>query len=108
VEGISILDDRLETKKSYQYFVIRIDEKQFGVSRDFVHEEFKKYNVFTRKYFYPLCSDYTCYRQLPSSTSDNLPVANKVVKKVLSMPFYGGLSDDDVIKICNILKSFKK
>lgn len=108
VEGISILDDRLETKKSYQYFVIRIDERQFGESRDFVHQEFKKYNVFTRKYFYPLCSDYTCYRHLPSSTIANLPVANKVVKEVLSMPFYGGLSEDDVIKMCNILKGFKK
>lgn len=107
VDGISILDDRSDTKKSYQYFVIRIDEKHFGKSRDFVHQEFKKYNVFTRKYFYPLCSDYTCYRQLPSSTSDNLPVANKVVKEVLSMPFYGGLSEDDVKKICNILISFK-
>lgn len=107
VEGISILDDRSETNKSYQYFVIRIDEKQFGKSRDFVHQEFKKYNVFTRKYFYPLCSDYTCYRHLPSATTANLPVANKVVKEVLSMPFYGGLSEVDVKKICNILISFK-
>lgn len=106
IDGISILDERSDTN-SYQYFVIRIDEKLFGKSRDFIHEEFKKYNVFTRKYFYPLCSDYTCYRHLPSSTIDNLPVANKVVKEVLSMPFYGGLSEDDVEKICNILISFK-
>lgn len=106
IDGISILDERSDTN-SYQYFVIRINEKLFGKSRDFIHEEFKKYNVFTRKYFYPLCSDYTCYRHLPSSTIDNLPVANKVVKEVLSMPFYGGLSEDDVEKICNILISFK-
>jgi len=107
IEGISILDDMPNVKNSYQYFVIRIDEKQFGRSRDFVHQEFKKYNVFTRKYFYPLCSDYTCYRQLPSATIANLPVANKIVKEVLAMPFYGGLSEDDVKKICDILISFK-
>lgn len=106
IDGISILDERSDTN-SYQYFVIRVDEKLFGKSRDFIHEEFKKYNVFTRKYFYPLCSDYTCYRHLPFSTIDNLPVANKVVKEVLSMPFYGGLSEGDVEKICNILISFK-
>lgn len=108
IKGISFLDYSSNTNNSHQYLVIRIDEKLFGRSRDFVHQEFKKYNVLTRKYFYPLCSDYTCYRQLPSSTIENLPVANEVVKEVLSMPFYGGLSEDDVIKICNILKSLNK
>jgi dTDP-4-amino-4,6-dideoxygalactose transaminase len=73
-----------------------------------VYERFKQYNVFTRKYFYPLCSNYTCYRQLPSSDPGNLPVAHDVVQEVLSMPLYGGLSLADVGRICAILKSFKK
>ncbi len=73
----------------------------------FVYEQFKKYNIFTRKYFYPLCSEYSHYRDLSSSRKTNLPVAHKVVKEVLSMPFYGGLSVDDIEKICNILKSFR-
>lgn len=111
VEGISICNDNSDDvsgfKPSYQYLVIRIDEKCFGKSRDYVYEEFKKYNVFTRKYFYPLCSDYTCYRQLPSSLPANLPIAHKVVKEVLCMPFYGGLSVEDVERICTILKSFR-
>jgi dTDP-4-amino-4,6-dideoxygalactose transaminase len=94
-------------KNSYQYFVIRIDETLFGKSRDYVHHKLQDYNVFTRKYFYPLCSDYTCYKHLPSSAASNLPTARKVVKEVLSMPLYGGLSCDDVENICAILKSFK-
>lgn len=112
IEGITIVnyndDIQLKIKPSYQYFVIRIDEGTFGQSRDYVYNEYKKYNVFTRKYFYPLCSDYACYRALPSSAASNLPIANKIVKEVLCLPFYGGLSEDDVIKICNILKRFKK
>lgn len=111
VEGIcfcsSAYDNAPDIKSSYQYLVIRIDEKLFGKSRDYVYEEFKKYNIFTRKYFYPLCSDYTCYRQLPSSSSANLPIAHKVVKEVLCVPFYGGLSVGDVERICTILKSFR-
>lgn len=112
VEGISfgnnISNSSLDFKPSYQYLIIRIDENQFGKSRDYVYKEFKKYNVFTRKYFYPLCSDYPCYHQLPSSSPANLPVAQKVVKEVLCMPFYGGLSVSDIERICNILKSFQK
>lgn len=109
VGGISyLLGDMKNVKNNFQYFVIRIDKKIFGSSRDYVHQEFKKYNVFTRRYFFPLCSEYACYRDLPSSNPNNLPVANKVANQVLSLPFYGGLSVDDVEKICAILKSFRR
>lgn len=107
-EGISFaVNDKPEIKNSYQYFVIRINEKAFGASRNHIYQEFKKYNVFTRKYFYPLCSDYACYKDIPSSSRANLPIAQKVSQEVLSMPFYGGLTVKDVDKICGILKSFR-
>lgn len=109
VEGLKLMPAIAENvKRNYQYYVIRIDEKIFGRSRDEVYEEFKNFNVYTRKYFHPLCSDYTCYRQLNSARAENLPVANIVGKQVLSMPMYGALSEDDIRKICAILKFFKR
>ncbi len=102
VEGITHMQDIPGVRSNYQYFVIRIGET-FGMSRDAVYERFKHYNVFTRKYYSPLCSDFTCYRQLPSSARDNLPVANRVVNQVLCLPLYGGLSSGDVEKITDIL-----
>lgn len=48
---------------SCQYFPIIIEEG-FPMTRDKVYQEFKKYNVFTRKYFYPICSDYEPYKCL--------------------------------------------
>src|SRR5690606_17386783 len=50
---------------SLQYLVLRVDSAQTGCSRDILHERLKRYNIVTRKYFHPLCSDYACYRQLP-------------------------------------------
>jgi dTDP-4-amino-4,6-dideoxygalactose transaminase len=108
IDGIQIVSDLITEKDSLQYFVIRIDQKKFGVSRDKIYDLYKKYNVFTRKYFYPLCSNYPYFRNLPSSSKRSLPVANKVVKEVLAMPLYGGLSENDVNKICSILKMFKE
>jgi dTDP-4-amino-4,6-dideoxygalactose transaminase len=108
VEGLSLMEDLPGIKNSFQYFVIRIDREKFGKSRDYVYHELKKYNVVTRKYFYPLCSEYTCYRQLPSSSASNLPVAHKVVEEVLALPFYGRLTPEDVEQICTILKSFRE
>ena len=109
VDGLTLMpkcsDD---VKLNYQYYVVRIDEKLFGRSRDFVYDEFKKYNVYSRKYFHPLCSEFTCYRQLNSSRPENLPVANEIGKQVLSLPMYGDLTADDIRKICAILKSFRR
>jgi dTDP-4-amino-4,6-dideoxygalactose transaminase len=107
VEGITFLHESTGVRGSYQYFVIRINEKLFGRSRDYVNQRLKEYNIITRKYFYPLCSNYTCYRQLPSSNPDNLPAAHEVVEEALSMPLYGGLSVNDVEKICGILKGIR-
>ena len=38
---------------------------------------------------------------------DNLPNAVTIGDEVLSMPLYGGLSEDDVRKICKLLKSMR-
>ena len=109
VEGLKLMPAVVENVKlNYQYYIIRIDEKIFGRTRDEVYDAFKNYNVYTRKYFHPLCSEYTCYRQLNSARSENLPVANVVARQVLSLPMYGELSENDVRKICAILKSFKR
>ena len=107
VEGIEVFEIPSNVKRSYQYFVIRISD-EFGCSRDEVYTEFKKYNVFARKYFYPLCSDYSCYRHLPSSNPESLPVAHKVVREVLCLPLYGNLKLDEVERICVMLKTFGK
>lgn len=109
VEGVKLMPKVADdVKLNYQYYVIRIDAEKFGRSRDEVYDELKKYNVFTRKYFHPLCSEFTCYRQLNSARKENLPIANKIADQVLSMPMYGELSGDDVKKICDILKSMRR
>jgi len=92
---------------NYQYFTIRIEKEKFGISRDEIYERFKQFNVFTRKYFSPLCSEYPFYRDLPSASKTNLPVANKIVDDVLCLPLYGALSIQEIGKICEILKCFR-
>ena len=108
VDGLTLMPKcAANVKLNYQYYVVRFDEKIFGRSRDYVCAALRDYNVYARKYFHPLCSEFTCYRQLNSSSPANLPVANVVGQQVLSLPMYGGLTADDVRKICAIIKSFK-
>lgn len=107
IKGISFVPTNdEETKSSFQYLTIRIDKNLFGKSRNFVYDELKKYNVFARKYFYPLCSEYPFCKQYKSSNKSRLPVANKVVEEVLALPFYGKLKINEVKIICRIIINF--
>jgi len=108
IEGISLNELSENVRNSYQYFVIRIEHERFGIPRDEVYKRLREYNVYARKYFYPLCSDYPCYRNLPSASPANLPVAKKVVDEVLCLPLYGELPLSAVEKICDIIRDFRK
>jgi len=86
---------------NYAYMPIEIEQEQFGLSRDALYEGLKKYNVFARRYFYPLLCDFTCYRAIP--LTDPLTVARKVAQRILTLPIYADLPLSDVERICDII-----
>ncbi|KQL33387.1 DegT/DnrJ/EryC1/StrS aminotransferase family protein [Psychrobacillus sp. FJAT-21963] len=104
IPGINVLTKLEGNSSSYQYFVIQIDEEKYGNSRDWLHEKLKEYKVFTRKYFYPLCSDFQWYDHLESARKENLTQAHKAVTQVLAMPYYGELQIESVEKICKVIR----
>ena len=106
-EGIYLPKMPDNITNSEQYLVIRIDKNKFGISRDELYLKLQKYNIFSRKYFHPLCSEYESYKTLASSKKENLPVANKIKNEVLCLPFYGDLSTETTEKICDVIKGIK-
>jgi dTDP-4-amino-4,6-dideoxygalactose transaminase len=107
IPGIRVLYDIDSIKHAYSYFPILIDAQKYGRTRDDIYEEFKKYNIFSRRYFYPLISQFPTYQGLPSARSENLPVAESVAKKVLCLPIYPDLDCDEVDLICDIIRDFR-
>lgn len=107
IEGIKIPSMPVNTTNSYQYFPIIIEDG-YNISRDELYLELKKYNINSRKYFYPLCSDYDCYKELDSSSIENLPVANNLKNKVLCLPFYGDITKKVVETICEVISGINK
>ena len=51
VPGITFLPQPVNVKSNHQYMVIRINEAEFGHSRDEVYNELRNYNVFTPQIF---------------------------------------------------------
>ncbi|MBD5247266.1 MAG: DegT/DnrJ/EryC1/StrS family aminotransferase [Barnesiella sp.] len=99
VDGITFFDDMPGVKHNYSYFPIFVDATKFGQSRDELYFRMKEANVLGRRYFYPLISDFSTYRGLPSATRENLPEAYKLADTVLCLPMHHELTDNDIERI---------
>ena len=106
IEGITYLKDMENIKHNYAYFPIIIDENKYGKSRDEVFEKLKEYNVFARKYFYPLTSDFGCYKDIEGN-KDNLKNYKYISNRVMTLPLYEDLEMEDVEYICELINYIK-
>lgn len=103
VDGITFFDDMSGVRHNYSYFPIFINEEKYGESRDDLYYKMKAKNVLARRYFYPLISDFPCYRGLFSAGHDKLPNAVKMADTVLCIPMHHELSDDDLKRILDLI-----
>jgi len=103
IKGIKIPKMPKNTTDSYQYYPIIIND-EYPLSRDKIIEKLKSKNIYARKYFYPACNDYDCYKKILEINQDDLPIVNDIKNKVLCLPFYGDLSDNARNLICEVLK----
>jgi len=105
ISGITMIDDIIDVKSNFSYFPVFINKDEYGMSRDNLYEKLKQNNIFGRRYFYPLISNFSSYRDLDSASSSKLPVATKLADSVICLPIYDRLSADDVKKIVNCINS---
>jgi dTDP-4-amino-4,6-dideoxygalactose transaminase len=85
---------------NYSYFPILVTLENC-ISRDGLYESLKELGINTRRYFYPLISNFPVYQNTPSATADNLPVANAMSNQIICLPIYPDLEINDVQKICS-------
>jgi len=95
VEGVSCVPEGTQTLANHAYFPVLI-ERSFSIGRDALYEKLKEFGIFTRRYFYPLITDFPMYRGMPSANRENLPTAHSIADKVLCLPIYPTLDDETV------------
>ena len=104
IGGIRFMDDMLGVRHNYSYFPVFVDAEDYGMTRDELYFKMKEYNVFGRRYFYPLISTFSTYRGLDSANPDNLPVATQMSNNVICLPMHHALSENEVEYILQIIK----
>lgn len=103
VEGIRFMDDMPGVHHNYSYFPIFIDAEKYGMSRDDLYAKMKAGNVLGRRYFYPLISEFSTYRGLPSAAPKNLVNAHKMANSVICLPMHHALSDGDIQRTLEVI-----
>ena len=103
VKGIRIPHMPKNTTNSYQYYPIVIED-EYPLTRDELYEKFKTMDILTRKYFYPACHDYECYKNDITVKTARLRVTDDLKTKVLCLPFYGDLTKEIAEKICESIE----
>lgn len=101
IDGIKLFKGKNGVKPNYAYFPIVFDG--YKKSRNQIFEELKEEGIIARKYFYPLISDFDCYKG--KFNSDHTPIAKGVADKVLTLPLYADLSLQLVDRICETIKN---
>lgn len=104
VPGISYFEDISGVKHNYSYFPIFVEEDKYGMSRDVLYEKMKYANVFSRRYFYPLISEFSTYRGLESANPNNLQNAHKLANSVICLPMHHCLKGRDLDTIISCIK----
>jgi dTDP-4-amino-4,6-dideoxygalactose transaminase len=104
VPGIRLVAPAVDTEANYSYFPILV-EADYPLGRDALYQQMKDAGINGRRYFYPLISDFPMYRGLPSAAAQNLPVAKATSSKVICLPIYPALSDEDVARVAAIVRS---
>lgn len=104
LQGISLLAEPNETESNFAYFPIFINEKEFGITRDQLYDKLKQNNIFARRYFYPLISEFSMYKSLESANNSNLATATRFADEVICLPIYPNLDSNSLDKICKVIK----
>lgn len=80
---------------NYSYYPFLLDSEQLLVS---VKKALNDTNIFPRRYFYPSLN------KLPYVNHVNMPIAESISSRMLCLPLFTELADNDVDRICHIIK----
>ncbi|MCG8701964.1 MAG: DegT/DnrJ/EryC1/StrS family aminotransferase [Bacteroidales bacterium] len=88
---------------NFGYLPVFVNDR-YGISRDQLYDKLRENNIYGRRYFYPLISEFPNYRGLPSANVENLPIAKEKSEQVLCIPIYPDLSIAEQSEIIEIIK----
>ncbi len=104
IPGIECLAPPESFTPNYSYFPIFVSES-YSTTRDQLYQKLHDRGIYSRRYFYPLISEFPMYKKIPSANPENLPIATKIASQVLCLPLYSNLTNGDVMRIVETISN---
>lgn len=101
IEGIKLSSLNEDIEYNYSYFPIVVTDEYF-TDREGLIQNLNEIDIFPRKYFYPITNEISCYKDY--NFRGLTPIAHDISQRVLTLPLYPGLGEENVKKICKIIK----
>jgi dTDP-4-amino-4,6-dideoxygalactose transaminase len=98
--GVSVQHVDPVAESTYKDLTIVVEETRFGVERDDVVACLRAEGIDTRCYFWPPVHRQQAYRSLPPV---ELPATDRLAARVISLPLWRDLTDEDVKAISIVL-----
>lgn len=86
---------------NYSYFPVIVTPEHL-VTRDQLQQQLQQQNIFSRRYFYPLISDFAAYKT-DARPATSLPNASIRTTQVLCLPLYAQLDKADQARVLDSL-----
>lgn len=99
-DGIVLCPTQDRVTSNYAYMPVCFDPAVLGQTRDDILARLQKNNIFARRYFYPLSSEFPI---CAGFEKQDTPIAKRVSEQILCLPLYAGLSMQDVDRVCDVL-----
>ncbi len=98
VSGIKLSPIQEGVTHNHAYFPVVFEG--FKYNRDEIAQKLSENGIFARKYFYPITNEFSCYKGMYKGKT---PIAKNISEKVLTLPMYAGLKEDEINVICDVI-----
>lgn len=95
INGLKIRKIQDNVISNYAYFPILLDGYKY--TRDQLCNKLADNGIYSRKYFYPLTSNFEALKEFDTTKT---PIAEYVSDRILCLPMYADLTDEDIAYIC--------
>lgn len=100
-KGIILNQLQDNVTSNYAYMPVLFEKGVYPKERNEVYEHMKEYDIFARKYFYPLVNEAECYKGV--FEKGDTPIAKKISESVLTLPLYPDMTKNDVDRVCEVI-----
>jgi dTDP-4-amino-4,6-dideoxygalactose transaminase len=102
IPGLSFQKISPGNRSSCKDFQILVDEDAFGRPRDWLFDALRQENIEVRRYFWPPVHRQKLYRAVWDGRP--LPVTDRISDRVVSLPIYSSLREEDIAKVCDAIE----